>query len=225
MEKYKNYKKKEYSVLKAITRAVVSLFLCLVLCVMGLMFYCNNFLEYYPIQGESMRPLLNQYQDIGDYVYITKTTDVTYQNVIIYKRPDNLVIKRVIAMQNDNIKLKKDDDGLYAIYIQYNSTGEWQKLNEEYISDKSVYESTYNKFYNSLSPGEFQIDDDGDEYYHVDEGEIFYAGDNRENSGDCFNYGSVKTENIVGKVVYIIHSGQLRIWQVMMQFLGIYRWK
>ena len=225
MEKYKNYKKKEYSVLKAITRAVASLFLCLVLCVMGLMFYCNNFLEYYPIEGASMRPLLNQYQNDGDYVYITKTTNVTYQNVIIYKKPEDnkLVIKRVIAMQNDDIKIKDDGTG-YALYIRYSGTKTWQKLNEDYIYDKSVYESLFTKFNNNLS-SEFQIDEDGDKYYHVGEGKIFYAGDNRENSGDCFNYGAKTSENIVGKVVYIIHSGELRIWQVMMQFLGIYRWK
>lgn len=236
MTKYKkDYKKTSISWLKAIAKTVAVILLCAVIFVTGLMFYCNNFLTYYPIDGGSMRPLLNQNQETGDCAYVTRSADgITYGNVVIYNRNgQTLVIKRIIAMENDNIKIKQKDDGEYAIFIQYNSTGDWQELNEEYIYDKTVYESLYKKFYNidnddkaeHISASDFLTDESGDKYYHIGEGKIFYAGDNRLGSTDCFNYGAMTKDNLVGKVVYVIHSGEIRVWQVLKQFLGIYKWK
>lgn len=181
-----------------------------------------------------MRPLLNEFTESGDYAYATKSAqNIGYGDIVIYnKNQQTLVIKRVIAMENDNIMIKDDGNG-YAIYLQYKSVGDWKKLNEDYIVDKSIYEQLHEKFYGTnpydsethISESEFSVDESGNKYYHIKSGKIFYAGDNRLNSVDCFNYGAVTAENLVGKVVYIIHGNQLRFWQVLIQFLGFYKWK
>lgn len=232
--KYEYYKKEPISLFKAILRSITLFFLGIVIFVVGVMSYCNLFLSYYPVSGGSMRPLINATYDRGDFVYATKNIgDVTYGDIIIYQKTEQtLVIKRVIAMGNDNLMLK-EDNGEYAIYLQYNSTGEWQKLEEDYIYDKSYYNYTYSKLYHTnpkdtiehIPASQFLTDENSNKYYHIDEGEIFYAGDNRLTSNDCFNYGSVSQENLVAKVVYLIHKDEPRIWQVIMQFLGIYKWR
>lgn len=234
MEKieYENYKKKPISLTKAILKSIAMLLLALVIFVVGIMFYCNIFLSYYPISGPSMRPLINATYYSGDCAYATPNIkSVTYGDIIIYNRPPmngesaTYVIKRVIAMGNDNIMIK-EDNGEYAIYLQYNSTGEWKKLEEDYIKDKSSYKGSYEKLYDSSkNTSKIFTDENGNKYYHIDKDEIFYAGDNRPVSIDCFSYGAMKTERLVAKVVYLIHKGEPRIWQVVMQFLGIYKWR
>ena len=227
------------SLSRAMLKSTALLLLALAIFVFGILFYCNTFLSLYPISGSSMQPLINATYDSGDFAYGTRNTkDVTYGDIIIYKKNSNkLVIKRVIAMSNDNIMIK-EDNGEYALYLQYNSTGEWQKLEEDYVKDKSSYEITYQELYWSVLPhggGEGRLeyipaskiltDENGNKYYHVNEGEIFYAGDNRRTSYDCFDYGAMKADRMVAKVVYLIHRNEPRIWQVVMQFLGIYKWR
>lgn len=202
-----------------------------VLFTLGVMFYCNNVLEYYPISGVSMQPLLNPNGINEDYVYIMKGQDnIDYGDIIIYSRKmeDNktrLVIKRVIALAGDNVMIKQNKNGQYRLFIQYNSQGEFVEQYESYIEDKSVYESMFTQFYNEGTGKVFSKDADDNKYLHIDENKIFYLGDNRTSSTDCLDYGAQKCENIIGEVKYIVRKNSQRVWQVIQQILGIYKWK
>ena len=234
--KYNLYKKKQYNLFQYIIVTVLVFLGVIFLTVAGIMFYSNAFLEYHLVDGVSMQPLFNPNGKNEDGVYITTdVSNVTYGDIIIYEKPEDgkLVIKRVIAMGGDNIMLKPTGELLegtsdpeYAFFIQYNSQGEWIELDEPYIKDKSVYtyfvkpdfeDYDYNKNFLETQNGEL--------YLHINDDEIFFAGDNRTSSYDCIDYGPRKTENIVGEVVYIIHGGESRLWQLIKQVLGISEWR
>ena len=119
--------------------------------------------------------------------------------------------------------IKKDGE-FYALFIQYNSTGLWEKLEEEYISNKQVYEHTYYELYEQNANKTF-LEDNGQKYLHINENEIFCAGDNRFNSNDCFDYGAKNVENITGEVVYLVHGNGIKIFQIIIQVLGFKEWK
>lgn len=203
------------------------------------MFYCNVALGYYPIMGTSMSPLINASGQNTDYVYATyDVSDITYGDVIIFHHPDNReesgykqVIKRVIALGGDNIMIKdtgrlvpNSTQDYYALYIQYDGEGAFVEVDENYVVDKTSYNEIYDDFYTLDSNKLFLYDDYGNRYLHIEEGQIFYAGDNRTNSNDCFDYGAQDESNIVAEVKYIIYGGTNRVWQVVMQMLGIYKW-
>lgn len=233
---YKTYKKKHYNVFQYIGMTMLALACILLLFLSGLMFYCNTFLEYHPVDGVSMQPLLNPSGKNEDYVYITRqTNNITYGDVIISLKSNGnyLVIKRVIAMGGDNIMIKPTGEFLegtndpeYAFFIQYNSQGEWIELDEPYIKDKSVYTYFVKADFEDYSVNKnFLKTENGELYLHIGDDEIFYAGDNRTNSEDCIDNGPQKLENVIGKVVYIIHGNESRLWQLIKQFLGISEWK
>ncbi len=230
---YKKLKSKKTNIIMGIIFTIICIPIVFAL---GVMFYCNAFLEYYPISGTSMQPLLNASGKDEDHVYITTNKeDITYGDVIIYQKSnDVLVIKRVIAMPGDNIMIKdtgRNQEGTannyYAIYIQYGGQGEFVELNEEYIENKETYRIIYNQFYygGDLYNKNFITDENGNKYLHIEDDEIFYLGDNRLNSDDCVDYGPMKYENIVGEVIYIVHGNNFKIIEVIKQILGIYKWK
>lgn len=197
------------------------------------MFYCNVALGYYPISGTSMSPLINASGRNTDYVYATyDVSDITYGDVIIFHHPDNReesgykqVIKRVIALAGDNVMVKLNSTQNYALYIQYHGEGDFVEVTENYVADKSSYSKIYNDFYTTNLDSKLFLDDGyGNKYLHIEEGQIFYAGDNRANSRDCFDYGAQDESNIVAEVRYIIYGGTNRVWQVILQLLGIYKW-
>lgn len=238
--KYTPYKKFKKDVINIISTVIFVLICIPILFSVGVMFYCNFALEYYPIVGTSMQPLLNAKGVDEDYVYTTKnTSDITYGDLIIYKyirtntQEEVLIIKRVIAMGGDNIKIK--DTGVrvpntannyYSLYIQYNGQGEWVELCEDYIANKEVYRVLYSQFYfeNTLNKT-FLTDQDGDLYIHLEEDEIFYLGDNRLASTDCIDYGPRNISGIIGEVKYLIYGNTNRVWQIISQMLGFSKWK
>ncbi len=207
----------------------------------GVMFYCNVSLGYYPIAGTSMQPLINASGLNTDYVYASyDVSNITYGDVIIFHHPDDKeasgykqVIKRVIALGGDNIMIKNTfrpventDQTYYALYIQYGGEGEFEEVDEDYIIDKTSYRSLYfgDYYIHDKNDKEFLEDEYNNVYIHVGEGQIFYAGDNRLASYDCFDYGPQECSNIVAEVKYIIYGGTNRVWQVILQMLGIYKW-
>ena len=177
-----------------------------------------------------MQPLLNPNGTNEDYVYVTNDkSGITYNDIIIYIRDrgseQRSVIKRVIAMAGDNIMIKQTPSGVYAIFIQYGGNGDFVCVEENFIKDKKVYAHMYQEFYDTGTGKDFVELDDGNKYLHINDDEIFYLGDNRTGSTDCLDYGAQKAKNIVGEVKYIIHKDANRIWQILLQMFGFYRWK
>ncbi|MBO5884539.1 MAG: signal peptidase I [Clostridia bacterium] len=225
MNNYDIYKNKEYKLLSGLANSCF-VFVCMFLLLFtGLMFYCNNFLTLYPVSQISMMPYINPNGIDEDYVYVnSNTNDITYGDVVICEKGPDLVIKRVIAMPGDNLMIKLTDDGYYSFFIQYSAQGEWVKLEEDYVRDKTVYETSYNIFY-TKGDKTFEIDEYGNQYLPITENEIFLAGDNRLFSKDCIEYGALDTMGLVGEVVYLIHGQNFKIFQVFTQFLGFIEWK
>lgn len=225
MSKYNTYHKKEYKLINSLANSCFILVCTFLVIFTGLMFYCNNFLTLYPVAQVSMMPYINPNGIDEDYVYVTSNTNgITYGDVVICEKGPDLVIKRVIAMPGDNLMIKLADDGFYSFFIQYSSEGDWVKLEEDYVRDKHVYETSYDVFYNK-GDKIFEVDEDGNKYLHVSEYEIFLAGDNRLFSKDCIEYGSLDTAGLVGEVVYLLHGENFKMFQVFAQFLGFIEWK
>ncbi|MBP5651787.1 MAG: signal peptidase I [Clostridia bacterium] len=81
------------------------------------------------VYGESMKPTINNYADYEhnrDVVYIDKNASYTYGDIIVIKKNDIEIIKRVIALPGDTIDIK-NVDGKYVVMRND------QVLEEDYI--------------------------------------------------------------------------------------------
>ena len=141
----------------------------------GLRFYWTNTFGGVQIDGDSMKntlfdnqQLLMKYSDNG---LDAKRGDVIVVYVGGYTECASVgsgyLIKRLIAIEGDTVKCH---DG--QVYIQYAGTDQYVRLEEPYAH----YRSDYDKLSYDFGP------------YKVGEGEIFFLGDNRNNSVDS-RYG------------------------------------
>jgi len=129
------------------------------------------------VRGQSMEPNFEN----GDYLIID---EISYRfsepkrgEVVVFKYPNNpsqRYIKRIIGLPGETVEIK---EGSVIIYRQ----------DEGQVLDESSYLVSSVK-----TPGSLQFSLDGGEY--------FVLGDNRLLSFDSRRWGSLKRENIVGKV-------------------------
>lgn len=134
----------------------------------------SYFFPILKISGDSMKPTLNQ----NDITLCIKKNKYKSKDIIAFYYNNQILIKRVIATSFDWVNI--DEEG--NVYINN------VLLKEPYIKLKQKVESDI-------------------EYpYQVPENSYFVLGDNRENSIDS-RYsviGSVKNENVIGKVIFNI---------------------
>ncbi|MBR1983589.1 MAG: signal peptidase I [Clostridia bacterium] len=109
----------------------------------------------------------------GDVLTVNTLKDVEKGNIIIVDNHGKLIIKRAIAVGHDRVKIK---DG----YVFVNG----KLLEEDYILKQG---STDNFAW-------------GEEDYVLGANEVFYLGDNREDSSDSRIYGTCTLENVKGVV-------------------------
>ena len=224
--KYKHYKKEQINILSAMVNIITLIFTVIITVASALIIYCNVSLELYPVSQNSMYPTINPNRVDEDFVYVTKNVShINHGDVIVYKHNGKLVVKRVIAMQGDKLKIDTTEDDTFAFFIQKAGQNTWQQVNENYIQDKSVYQQQYYDFYSPHYNKTFETDSNGDRYLIVENGEIFCLGDNRLESNDSIDYGCQPVENIIGEVEYIVHGQDFRITQIFLQFLGLVTWK
>ena len=145
--------------------------LLLVVLLMTAIIALNTFVFFnVRVSGPSMQPTLYT----GDVLVANRYASVNRGSIVIIKgeKPgsNDLLIKRVIGLSGDTIEFI---DG----YVWVNG----EKLNEKYLLEqgKTYYEQT------SVT---------------VLDGEVFYLGDNRENSSDSRQYGTCTEEQILGVV-------------------------
>ena len=129
------------------------------------------------VRGQSMEPNFEN----GDYLIID---EISYRfsepkrgEVVVFKYPNNpsqRYIKRIIGLPGETVEIK---EGSVIIYRQ----------DEGQVLDESSYLVSSVKTSGSLR-------------LSLDEGEYFVLGDNRLLSFDSRRWGSLKRENIVGKV-------------------------
>ena len=130
------------------------------------------------IVGSSMRNTLVGAESMekagGDYVYICKYIEPKRGDIVVIKVGDRSLIKRVIGLGGDSVKL---EDGV--LYLN------GELVEEPYVDDNLNIDTRKNNFDETV----------------VKEGYVFFMGDNRDNSEDSRGYYSCQpVENIEGVV-------------------------
>ena len=143
----------------------------LLVAIMVVTIFLNTFVFFnVRVSGPSMQPTLYT----GNVLVANRYGKIERGAIIIIKgeKPgsDDLLIKRVIGLPGDTIEFV---DG----YVKLNG----EKLEENYLSEQGK------TFHDTPS-------------IVVMENEVFYLGDNRQNSSDSRHYGTCKMEQILGVV-------------------------
>ena len=139
--------------------------------IMTMVIILNTFVLFnVRVSGPSMQPTL-----YTGNVLVANRYKTTYRGAIVIisgEKPgsDDLLIKRVIGLPGDVVEF----DGGYVLV-------NGQRLTEDYLSEQG-------KTFHDVPRIE------------VGENEIFYLGDNRQNSSDSRHYGTCTTEQILGVV-------------------------
>ncbi len=173
------YSKKEDVLSKVLTIAVFCMAFIFLLSLVKNIFFINVIVD-----GESMENTLHD----EDIVMLSKYSEIDYGDVIVIKGENlqgNWIIKRVIGLEGDTVKL----EGGY-VYLKKEGQTEYKKLEEPYIKEQGrTY--WYDKYGYPILEGYKE--------YKVESGQIFYLGDNRENSMDSRSkYFTCGKEQVVG---------------------------
>ena len=132
----------------------------------------NNYLFFVNIEGSSMERTFTS----GETVIVNKTTNIKRGDVVIIDRGNYLVIKRVIALEGDTIRIQ---DGKVYLSIE----GEQEvELVESYLNEPNSTRAS------------------SDINLTVRKGEVFYMGDNRVYSRDARQDGCCKQTDVLGVV-------------------------
>ena len=145
-------------------------FITTVIIIIILKIFVFNFIL---VKGDSMNPKYknNDFMFLNKIIYSFKP--IRRGEVIVLKYRNNDLIKRVIGLPNDKIKVENG------------------KL---YINNKEVKENYINSYTASYDFDEITLKDN----------EYFVMGDNRYNSYDSRNFGTIMKNNIIGRVEFRI---------------------
>ena len=209
--------------------SVVIFLLCVYLSIFMISFsFC--FTSSY-VYGESMKPTINNYADYEhnrDVVYIDKNASYTYGDIIVIKKNDIEIIKRVIALPGDTIDIK-NVDGEYVVVRND------QVLQEDYIrivpgsADYSGMAKEYVLFqnYKESHKNDDNLFVDKEHYLQsairVCDGEVFVLGDNRHNSDDSSTEGSFAMSDVIGKVEIIVRAGKSSLIALLNYFYNPFK--
>ena len=127
------------------------------------------------ISGDSMKPILNE----GEIVVTIKNKNLHTGDIVAFYQGNKILVKRVIAGAGSFVNI--DNEG--NVFVN------GKELEEEYVKNKN------------LGEGDIKYP------YQVPDGEWFFLSDDRNNLNDSRNslIGSVKNDNIIGKVIF-------RVW-------------
>lgn len=134
----------------------------------------TGFFPLLRVYGGSMSPTLNE----GEIVIGVKGTELEYGQLCAFRHGDQILIKRVIAVEGDIVDM--DADG--TIYVN------GELLEEPYVSWKSVGNTDVS--FPMTAPEET----------------YFVMGDHRSVSHDsrCSDIGCVQKENMIGRILFRI---------------------
>ena len=145
-------------------------FITIVIIIIILKIFVFNFIL---VKGDSMNPKYknNDFMFLNKIIYSFKP--IRRGEVIVLKYRNNDLIKRIIGLPNDKIKVENG------------------KL---YINNKEVKVNYINSYTASYDFDEINLKDN----------EYFVMGDNRYNSYDSRNFGTIMKNNIIGRVEFRI---------------------
>ena len=182
-----------------------------------------------------------------DIVYVSKSKNIHYKDIVVIeggKTPSGKqIIKRVIATPGDTLTFKKVDTTYEygQIYFVVDIYLNGNKLNETYTKEtqtkiQNTYEpSEYYEFYNELvaglkntnttetiTAGEFSITMGKDEYFVMGDNRNSYniADERSHGSIDSRMFGTVKKDEIVGKVAIQVKYGKNMLESIWTAIFG-----
>lgn len=144
-------------------------------------------IKFVTVDGTSMLSTL--YDDdrliTCNLFYTPETDDII---VINYKERNELIVKRVIGVEGDTVKIKFDT---WEIWVN----GEY--LEQPYLLKNPEYGKE------AMEHGHLiDFDDDNSVTITVEKGKVFVLGDNRNHSSDSRVFGQLDIDEILGKVIY-----------------------
>lgn len=193
------------------------------------------------VEGYSMLPTLNNYEseDVSDCVYINRFASANRGDIIVVHNPQNnsnankYVIKRLIATEGDKIAIVRTDNGAvsaingtYRISIIKKGSTQAELVDEPYLEEDTSLYFTYMEFQTLINKSNLNgckiVTVNGIKYLEINEGYIFYLGDNRSSEGasnDCMDYGPVEASKIVGRVNIIVYQNKNHFSQIFSYFI------
>lgn len=207
---------------------ISSIIFVLIIVICGIIIFFNFTHTYHTVIGPSMTPTLNTHGN-NDGVFVSKIKSYTYGDIIVVNKnygkeglEEKFVIKRLIALEGDKIKVEQIENNYRVLLIK---SGELETvvLEEEYLlGDFSSNADLFIKFYKMIVDYSYILDENG--FFEIPEGQIFYLGDNRSfGCEDCSTYGAMSKGAVIGKVDYIIYEEKNHVGQIISQFFGCER--
>jgi len=172
--------------------------------------------------GYSMQPTFNKnlvwpenaqtsiYQDV---VYANRFKKGTNGDIVLAQHGEEVLIKRVLALQGQTLILKLETDGYYYFYLCEEDGKEPVKINENYIGEFRTYmnEEYYDRFASLTGAVETSTLPKQKAELKISSGCVFLVGDNRRLSEDSTTFGEIKQESIIGKVDFY-HEYNVNLW-------------
>ncbi|MGG4264366.1 signal peptidase I, partial [Peribacillus simplex] len=136
------------------------------------------------VDGESMMPTLENHERIILNKFGTKINDINRFDIIVFQvTKEKDYIKRVIGLPGDHIEYRND-----TLYIN------GEKYEESYL--------TKYKKKNQPLTFDFKVEDYTGENV-VPENELFVMGDNRQNTTDSRQIGTISIDKVKGKANFV----------------------
>lgn len=213
---------------KIVSDAVFNFFLCLVIFVFILFGYFTTTHPYYGVIGSSMEPNILQASSdyVGDGCYVELTKNITYGDVVVAnKNRQTDIVKRVLAMEGDQIGFYHNTEGFYEIILKKSGESEFTILNESYLfanisesevsTIKAKNQTAYQKFINLPNLETTLFSGQTVNYLTIPDENIFLVGDNRATSTDCLTYGPIETSKVFGKVILVVENDNSHLFDVL----------
>jgi len=159
-------------------------------------------IQTFKINTPSMAPTLEPGDRVVAQLYKYKKTEIQYGDIVVYNSPKGGVwTSRVIALPLDSIEVI---DGIVSVNGQVNEV----KQNKEYILDAQEVIEFEEELQNNKKICTLRFKNnpyrEGRTMANkfVPENEYFLMSDNRDDAFDSRFLGTIKKEDIVGKVIY-----------------------
>ncbi len=172
-----------------VASTVLLIILAILTAIMATFVILDNFVyKKFLVEGESMQSTLLD----GDVVLGKRHKAPSRGDIVVIEREDSsnkdkLLIKRVIGMGGDTVKI----EGGY-VYLKKRYEEDFTKLDEKYLNEENYGKTYYPTSTKGTSAHEWVLNDN----------EIFYLGDNRNNSTDSryIGYDKCYTDQIVSVI-------------------------